>query len=263
MSAVIIAVVNQKGGVGKTTTTVNLSAALSVLNQKILLIDLDPQANSSSGLGLSFSSKLNTIYHALSKLNPVNECITKTNIPNLDIIASDSNLSAAEVELVSLKRREYLLKDLLKELEKIYDYIIIDCPPSLNLLTVNALCAASELIIPMQCEFFSLSGLSSLLKTIELIKNNLNPKISINGILFTMYDKRSKLTEAVEKDVRFHLGDLVYKTIIPRNIKLSEAPSFGKPAIIYDYKCSGSLAYMQLTKEILNKRGIDICNIKT
>lgn len=251
----VIAIVNQKGGVAKTTTTVNLATAFAAVNKKILVIDLDPQGNSSTGFGISQQQRKNTIYQVLTNLIKLKDAIISTDIPNLEIITSNTNLSAAELDLTKLKDREYILMKLLEEIKILYDYIIIDCPPSLNLLTVNALVASDEVLIPMQCDFYSLEGLSHLLKTIEIIEKKLNPKIKIAGILFTMYDKRNRLTEQVEDDVRKCLGELVFKTVIPRNIKLSEAPSYGKPAIIYDYKCSGAVAYIELTKEILERYG--------
>ncbi|MFW0026866.1 MAG: ParA family protein, partial [Rickettsia conorii subsp. raoultii] len=241
----VIAIVNQKGGVAKTTTTVNLATAFAAVNKKILVIDLDPQGNSSTGFGISQQQRKNTIYQVLTNLIELKDAIISTDIPNLEIITSNTNLSAAELDLTKLKDREYILMKLLEEIKILYDYIIIDCPPSLNLLTVNALVASDEVLIPMQCDFYSLEGLSHLLKTIEIIEKKLNPKIKIAGILFTMYDKRNRLTEQVEDDVRKCLGELVFKTVIPRNIKLSEAPSYGKPAIIYDYKCSGAVAYIE------------------
>ncbi|ACP53056.1 MAG: ParA family protein [Rickettsia africae] len=251
----VIAIVNQKGGVAKTTTTVNLATAFAAVNKKILVIDLDPQGNSSTGFGVSQQQRKNTIYQVLTNLIELQDAIISTDIPNLEIITSNTNLSAAELDLTKLKDREYILMKLLAEIKILYDYIIIDCPPSLNLLTVNALVASDEVLIPMQCDFYSLEGLSHLLKTIEIVEKKLNPKIKIAGILFTMYDKRNRLTEQVEDDVRKCLGELVFKTVIPRNIKLSEAPSYGKPAIIYDYKCSGAVAYIELTKEILERYG--------
>ncbi|AAL02624.1 MULTISPECIES: ParA family protein [Rickettsia] len=251
----VIAIVNQKGGVAKTTTTVNLATAFAAVNKKILVIDLDPQGNSSTGFGISQQQRKNTIYQVLTNLIELQDAIISTDIPNLEIITSNTNLSAAELDLTKLKDREYILMKLLAEIKILYDYIIIDCPPSLNLLTVNALVASDEVLIPMQCDFYSLEGLSHLLKTIEIVEKKLNPKIKIAGILFTMYDKRNRLTEQVEDDVRKCLGELVFKTVIPRNIKLSEAPSYGKPAIIYDYKCSGAVAYIELTKEILERYG--------
>ncbi|WP_341748380.1 MULTISPECIES: AAA family ATPase [unclassified Candidatus Tisiphia] len=249
----IVAIVNQKGGVAKTTTTVNLSTALSVMDKKILVIDLDPQGNSSTGFGINQQDRKVTIYQVLIGLRTIEEAIIQTNIPNLQLITANTNLSGAESDLLSIKKREYLLSDLLNKLVSKYDYIIIDCPPALNLLTVNALVACDYVLIPMQCDFYSLEGLSHLLKTIEIVEKNLNPKIKIAGILFTMYDKRNRLTEQVEDDVRKCLGRLVFKTVIPRNVKLSEAPSYGQPAIIYDHKCTGSIAYIELTKEILGR----------
>ncbi|WP_342270893.1 AAA family ATPase [Candidatus Tisiphia endosymbiont of Parasteatoda lunata] len=249
----IVAIVNQKGGVAKTTTTVNLSTALSVMDKKILVIDLDPQGNSSTGFGINQQDRKVTIYQVLIGLRTIEEAIIQTNIPNLQLITANTNLSGAESDLLSIRKREYLLSDLLNKLVSKYDYIIIDCPPALNLLTVNALVACDYVLIPMQCDFYSLEGLSHLLKTIEIVEKNLNPKIKIAGILFTMYDKRNRLTEQVEDDVRKCLGRLVFKTVIPRNVKLSEAPSYGKPAIIYDHKCTGSIAYIELTKEILGR----------
>jgi chromosome partitioning protein len=249
----IVAIVNQKGGVAKTTTTVNLSTALSVMDKKILVIDLDPQGNSSTGFGVSQQDRKVTIYQVLIGSKTIEEAIIQTNIPNLQLITANTNLSGAESDLLTIKKREYLLSDLLNKLVSKYDYIIIDCPPSLNLLTVNALVACDYVLIPMQCDFYSLEGLSHLLKTIEIVEKNLNPKIKIAGILFTMYDKRNRLTEQVEDDVRKCLGRLVFKTVIPRNVKLSEAPSYGQPAIIYDHKCTGSIAYIELTKEILGR----------
>ncbi|KJV81564.1 cobQ/CobB/MinD/ParA nucleotide binding domain protein [Rickettsia hoogstraalii str. RCCE3] len=251
----VIAIVNQKGGVAKTTTTVNLATAFAAVNKKILVIDLDPQGNSSTGFGISQQQRKNTIYQVLTNLIKLKDAIISTDIPNLEIITSNTNLSAAELDLTKLKDREYILMKLLEEIKILYDYIIIDCPPSLNLLTVNALVASDEVLIPMQCDFYSLEGLSHLLKTIKIVEKKLNPRIKIAGILFTMYDKRNRLTEQVEDDVRKCLGELVFKTVIPRNIKLSEAPSYGKPAIIYDYKCSGAVAYIELTKEILERYG--------
>lgn len=253
MTVKVISVVNQKGGVAKTTTTVNLATALAAMDKKVLVIDLDPQGNSSTGFGVSQQQRKNTIYQALTNIIKFKDTIIATNIPNLEIITSNTNLSAAEIDLIELEEREYILMKLLEKIKVSYDYIIIDCPPSLNLLTINALVAGDEVLIPMQCDFYSLEGLSHLLKIVEIVEKRLNPRIKIAGILFTMYDRRNRLTEQVEKDVRSCLGELVFKTVIPRNIKLSEAPSYGKPAIIYDYKCAGAIAYMELTKEILGR----------
>jgi len=245
-----IAVANQKGGVGKTTTATNLATALAALEHKTLIIDMDPQGNATTGLTISEVNKRQGIYQLLVGGIDIKDAVSSTNIKNLDIITSDVNLSAAEIELVSKNKREYVLMSIVEKLD-IYDYIIIDCPPSLGLLTINALVASLYLLIPMQCEFYSLDGLSNLLKTVDLVQKNLNKRLSILGILLTMYDKRNKLTEQVEEDVRKCLGNLVFKTIIPRNVRVSEAPSHGLPVIIYDHKSSGAEAYMDLAKEIL------------
>ncbi len=250
----VLSIVNQKGGVGKTTTAVNLATALSVVDKKVLLIDLDPQGNASSSLGFDQSKRTKTIYDVVADLTPIKNAILKTNYTLLDLISSDVNLLAAEIELVPLRDREYILKNKLEKIRKNYDYIIIDCPPALGLLSMNALVASQEVIIPIQCEFLALEGLSYLLQTIEIVKNRFNSNLKILGVLLTMYDKRNRLTDSVAEDVRSCLGDLVFKTYIPRNIKLSEAPSYGKPAIIYDHKCSGSIAYMHLVKEILEDK---------
>ncbi|KJV69401.1 ParA family protein [Candidatus Neoehrlichia procyonis] len=249
----VFAIVNQKGGVGKTTTSVNLSTAIAVINNPTLLIDLDPQGNSSTGLGISHIKRVITLYDILVNNVPISSSILNTDVPNLSLIPSNVDLSAAEIELTQLEKREFILKYSLSSIKKNYKYIFIDCPPSLGLLTINALIAADSVIVPLQCEFFALEGLSHLIKTIELIKKHLNPHLKIEGILLTMYDKRNKLSEQVENDIRKYLKDVVYKTVIPRNIRLSEAPSHGKPSIIYDFKCAGSQAYIYLAKEILEK----------
>ena len=251
--AKIFSIVNQKGGVGKTTTAINIATAMSAIGKKILLIDLDPQGNASTGLGIDNDDRHNTIYEVIiGKIKP-QEAVLKTKIPNLKIIASTVDLSASEVELVNIENREFLLKNSLKEIVADFEVIIIDCPPSLGLLTVNALCASDSILIPMQCEFFSLEGLSHLLNTVGLIKDNLNQNLAISGIILTMHDKRNKLTEQVEEDVRSFLGDKVYESHIPRNVRLSEAPSYGLPGVIYDSKCTGSVAYLKLAKEIIKK----------
>jgi len=250
----VIAMVNQKGGVGKTTTAINLATALSATRKKVLLIDLDPQGNASTGFGIETKlRKNNSIYEVLVGIKSIVNVVTPTKIPGLDIVPAGVSLSAAEIELVGVTSREFILMNVLNNLPIKYDYILIDCPPSLGLLTLNALVAAQSVMIPLQCEFFALEGLSHLLRTVSLVKKKLNPELSIHGIVLTMYDKRNKLTQQVEFDVRSHLGDDVYKTVIPRNVKISEAPSHGQPAIIYDYKSAGSMAYLHLAKEMLHR----------
>ncbi len=254
--AKIIAVVNQKGGVGKTTTVVNLASAFAALKKKVLVIDFDPQGNASTGLGLYHQDRTHSIYDVMIDDCSIDDAIFKTAIKNLFLIPATVDLSACEVELTNIENREFILKDKLKTIIDNYDCVIIDCPPSLGLLTVNALTAINLILIPMQCEFFALEGLSHLLTTLDLVKTNLNPDLKISGIMLTMHDRRNKLTEQVENDVREFLQAMVYKTIVPRNVKLSEAPSYGMPALIYDPKCSGSIAYTKLAKEIITKENL-------
>jgi chromosome partitioning protein len=253
MTAKIISIVNQKGGVGKTTTAVNLSTIFAVMDKKVLLIDLDSQGNSSSGLGIKQENRKITTYHVMCNLDSVESAIMKTEVPNLFIMTSNTNLAAIELDLINKDDHENVLKNKLSDVVDQFDYIIIDCPPSLNILTLNALVTSNEVIIPMLCDFYSLEGLSHLLKTIEIVEKKLNSNIRVGGILFTMYDKRNRLTEQVERDVRLCLGKLVYNTVIPRNIRVSEAPSHGKSVIIYDHNCLGSKAYINLAKEIIKR----------
>jgi len=247
----IIGVVNQKGGVGKTTTCMNLAASLAVIGKKVLVIDIDPQGNASTGVGISLEQRNYNIYGALIGQYKLSETIQATDIKNLFLIPSTVDLAAAELDLKDLPNREYILKNQLNALREHFDYVIIDCPPSLNLLTVNVLTAVQELIIPVQCEFFALEGLSHLLKTVNIVQKGLNPQLKIKGILLTMFDRRNRISEQVAREVQKHLGNKVFKTIIPRNVKISEAPSFGKPAIAYDHTCRGAQAYIRLVKEIL------------
>tara|TARA_Y100001970_G_scaffold244784_1_gene311259 strand:- start:13988 stop:14761 length:774 start_codon:yes stop_codon:yes gene_type:complete len=250
----IISIANQKGGVGKTTTTINLATSLSATNKKVLIIDADPQGNASTGIGISYQDRAPNLYDLIVNRKLNQDAINKTLVPKLSIIPSNTNLAAAEIELANVEKREFVLKDILSK-AAYFDYILIDCPPALGLLTINSLVASGSVIIPLQSEFFALEGISSLMNTINLIKENFNSKLIVEGILLTMVDKRNTLSSLVEKDVRGHFGDIVYKTTIPRNVKISEAPSHGKPAIIYDVNSSGSVAYIGLAREILKKEG--------
>ena len=254
----IISIINQKGGVGKTTTVINLASALSQQGKKILVIDLDPQGNATTGLGFSNTENSDkTIYSVLNGNKKISDVIRKTNFENLNLVTSNVDLSGLEVETAGDSRRAFKLKDeltaILNDSRASYDYILIDCPPSLGILTINSLVASELLLVPLQCEFYALEGLAQLLKTVEAVKSNLNPALELEGIVLTMYDSRNRLSEDVINDARQHLGNKVFKTVIPRNVRLSEAPSHGLPAILYDRKCAGSEAYIDLAKEFIGR----------
>ncbi|QKG70912.1 ParA family protein [Erythrobacter mangrovi] len=250
---ITIAIANQKGGVGKTTTAINIATAMAATGWKTLLIDLDPQGNASTGLGIEAAARENTSYDLLLEQATLPECVLPTDIPGLDIVPATQDLSGAEVELVSVEDRTGRLTQALAQHAHAYEVCFIDCPPSLGLLTLNALCAADTLLVPLQCEFFALEGLSQLLQTVERIQQGFNPDLGIVGVVLTMFDRRNRLTDQVADDVRDCLGGLVFENVIPRNVRLSEAPSHGMPALVYDHQCPGSRAYIGLARELIGR----------
>jgi chromosome partitioning protein len=254
----ILALANQKGGVGKTTTAINLGTALAAVGETVLIVDLDPQGNASTGLGVMRRPQQRSTYHVLMGEAELTDVIVSSGIPRLDCAPSTMDLLGAELELSEISRKTYRLADAIQRLEanptaRRYSYILADCPPSLNLLTINALSAADAILVPLQCEFFALEGLSQLLKTVDRVKGSLNPKLSVQGVVLTMFDRRNSLSEQVAQDVRSVLGDKVYQTVIPRNVRVSEAPSHGKPVLLYDHECAGSQAYIRLASEVIRR----------
>lgn len=254
----IIAIANQKGGVGKTTTAINLSACLAESGKKVLAIDLDPQGNMTSGLGVEKNELENTVYELMLDECSINECIQSTVVENLNIIASNVNLAGAEIELLGINDKEYILKTAVDYIRDDYDFVVIDCPPSLNMLTVNAMTTADTILVPIQCEYYALEGLSQLIHTINLVQERLNSKLQIEGVVFTMYDVRTNLSNQVVENVRENLDTTIYNTMIPRNIRLAEAPSYGIPINMYDSRSAGAESYRKLAKEIIGRRDLVI-----
>lgn len=252
-----IAVANQKGGVGKTTTAINLAACLAEAGQHVLIIDMDPQGNTTSGFGFDKNDLENTVYELLVGDAELEECIIKDAIEHMDMLPSNVNLSGAEIELIGIDRKEYILRDKIQEVRDDYDFIIIDCPPSLSMLTINSMTTADTILVPIQCEYYALEGLSQLIHTINLVRQRLNPNLEIEGVVFTMYDARTNLSLQVVENVKANLKQTIYKTIIPRNVRLAEAPSHGKPIIAYDKRSSGAEAYRLLAEEVINREGDD------
>ncbi len=246
-------VANQKGGVGKTTTTINLSAAIAETGKKVLVVDMDPQGNTTSGLGIDKDNTENTVYELLLGEITLEECLKKDIFENLSLIPSNVNLSGAEIELIGLEEKEFLLKNALETVKSEYDFILIDCPPSLNMLTINSMCAGDTVLVPIQCEYYALEGLSQLIHTIDLVKERLNPEIEIEGVVFTMYDARTNLSLQVVENVKENLNQNIYKSIIPRNVRLAEAPSYGLPVTQYDTKSAGAEAYRLLADEVIHR----------
>lgn len=248
-----IVVANQKGGVGKTTTTINLSASLAELGKKVLVVDMDPQGNTTSGFGIEKDSVENTVYELLLGESELEDCIQKDKFPNLSVVASNINLAGAEIELIGVDEKEFLLKKALDSVKESYDFILIDCPPSLNMLTINSMCAGDTVLVPIQCEYYALEGLSQLIHTIDLVKDRLNPDLEIEGVVFTMYDARTNLSLQVVENVKNNLNQTIYKSIIPRNVRLAEAPSYGLPITEYDKKSAGAEAYHLLAEEVIHR----------
>ena len=248
-----LSVANQKGGVGKTTTTINLATALAAVKKNVLIVDLDPQGNASTGIGLSSISRATNMYHLLTGESVLGNTTVKTDIPGLSVLPSGVDLAGAEIELIDFEDRLYRLKSALSGGASIYDYVLIDCPPALGLLTLNALIASDAVLVPLQCEFFALEGISHLVHTINRVRKSYNPGLGIQGIVLTMYDSRNNLSDSVALEVRDHFGEIVYNTVIPRNVRVSEAPSYGKPVLLYDTNCAGSQAYIHLASEVLQR----------